>query len=78
MRAEEVTDRLALAPIASGCDSAEGPQQLSDNAKGSDGRPSNIGACSAAGGPRNLDQQTRPILRHITLPDAPNVLATDS
>ena len=35
----------------------------SNSAKGSNARPSNIGACSTANSPPNINPQTRPILR---------------
>ena len=44
-------------------DNVAGPPPSSNSAKGSSDRPSNIGACSTAGSPLNINPRTRPTLR---------------
>src|SRR5690606_37531197 len=57
---------------------SEGHKPSSNNEKGSNDRPSSIGACNTAITPHNINPQTRPTLLYSTHQIAPNHLTTDS
>src|SRR5690606_42122195 len=57
--------------------SSAGRRTSSNSAKGSNERPSNIGACSTASSPLNINPKTRPALRESKPRSEPNVLTTD-